>query len=289
MSERAKKLKYFFGWKEMITKPIPTQLKRQTSLIYTYNKIKQTLNKNKEKQKTTMSSANETQTQTLAEVRQKIEDEIEWVDIKPYSHNIISASLMMVSAKWGKEAANDIIMDFDLEDLGWNTVETKNEEPVKKKKATKKKKLVVVEELECACCGTTCLDHTSNKGRGSESPCEKCDELRCKYCPCECDDEESEDEYEGECSNPVKCEEKSCECYGEKFCCGDIEDHIKTHTDRDEEYNRRCENGEAKCEECGKWGQALDMDYDDDTGFHICCDYDAAHPYANEGATYEDL
>jgi len=32
MSERYKKLKYFFGWKEMITKPIPTQLKRQTSL-----------------------------------------------------------------------------------------------------------------------------------------------------------------------------------------------------------------------------------------------------------------
>ena len=38
----------------------------------------------------------------------------------------------------------------------------------------------------CAACGTTCLDHTSNKGRGSESPCLKCGENRCKYCPCEC-------------------------------------------------------------------------------------------------------
>jgi len=43
------------------------------------------------------------------------------------------------------------------------------------------------EESECASCGTTCLDHTSNKGRGSESPCSSCEELRCKHCPCECD------------------------------------------------------------------------------------------------------
>ena len=42
--------------------------------------------------------------------------------------------------------------------------------------------------------------------------------------------------------------------------------------EEDAEYNVRCENGEAKCEECGKWGQALDMEYDDDTGFHICCE-----------------
>ena len=42
------------------------------------------------------------------------------------------------------------------------------------------------EEDRCASCGTTCLDHTSNKGRGSESPCKECGEYRCKYCPCEC-------------------------------------------------------------------------------------------------------
>ena len=51
----------------------------------------------------------------------------------------------------------------------------------------------------------------------------------------------------------------------------DWEDEEEEEEDSDAEYNRRCENGEAKCEECGKWGQALDMDYDDDTGFHICC------------------
>jgi len=43
------------------------------------------------------------------------------------------------------------------------------------------------EDIFCACCGTTCLDHTSNKGNGSEYPCEICNEHRCKYCPCECD------------------------------------------------------------------------------------------------------
>ena len=44
------------------------------------------------------------------------------------------------------------------------------------------------EEQKCDGCGTTCLDHTSNKGRGSESPCEECDETRCKLCPCECEE-----------------------------------------------------------------------------------------------------
>tara|TARA_R110002020_G_scaffold248398_1_gene462414 strand:+ start:194 stop:481 length:288 start_codon:yes stop_codon:yes gene_type:complete len=44
----------------------------------------------------------------------------------------------------------------------------------------------IEKEDRCASCGTTCLDHTSNKGRGSESPCKECGEYRCKYCPCEC-------------------------------------------------------------------------------------------------------
>ena len=36
-------------------------------------------------------------------------------------------------------------------------------------------------------------------------------------------------------------------------------------------YNARTANGEAVCEECGLWGMAVDMDYDDTTGFHMCC------------------
>jgi hypothetical protein len=43
------------------------------------------------------------------------------------------------------------------------------------------------EEDECCqSCGTTCLDHSSNKGRGSEEACPECKEIRCKHCPCEC-------------------------------------------------------------------------------------------------------
>ena len=52
----------------------------------------------------------------------------------------------------------------------------------------------------------------------------------------------------------------------------DEEEEEEEDEEEDAEYNVRCENGEAKCEECGKWGQALDMEYDDDTGFHICCE-----------------
>ena len=47
-----------------------------------------------------------------------------------------------------------------------------------------------VEDEECChSCGTTCLDHTSNKGRGSEEACPVCKEIRCKHCPCECEAE----------------------------------------------------------------------------------------------------
>jgi hypothetical protein len=40
----------------------------------------------------------------------------------------------------------------------------------------------------------------------------------------------------------------------------------------DEEYNRRCDNGEAKCVDCDNWADQLTMDYDDDTGFHSNCE-----------------
>lgn len=59
---------------------------------------------------------------------------------------------------------------------------------------------------QCMNCGTTCLDHTSNKGRGSESPCEDCEEHRCKYCPCECSyEEEEEDELKQELEDDTPC------------------------------------------------------------------------------------
>jgi len=42
------------------------------------------------------------------------------------------------------------------------------------------------DEVKCEVCDTTCMDHTSNKGRGSNSPCVECGENRCKHCSCEC-------------------------------------------------------------------------------------------------------
>ena len=43
-----------------------------------------------------------------------------WVDVKQYSHNLISLYLREVSNKWGKEEANNIIKKTGLERLGWN-------------------------------------------------------------------------------------------------------------------------------------------------------------------------
>ena len=77
------------------------------------------------------------------------------------------------------------------------------------------------EEQRCEGCGTTCLDHTSNKGRGSESPCEECGETRCKFCPCEC--EEATTEF---ARNKI-CDECGCKGGCELTCvyvCGEDEE-----------------------------------------------------------------
>ena len=45
------------------------------------------------------------------------------VDVKPYSHNIIALMLEMVSNEYGQERANKLIVDLELEELGWQVVE----------------------------------------------------------------------------------------------------------------------------------------------------------------------
>ena len=55
----------------------------------------------------------------LEEARQKIRDEVGFVDIKPYSHNIIGFVLLSVSKEHGKKQANELIDEFKLEELGW--------------------------------------------------------------------------------------------------------------------------------------------------------------------------
>lgn len=49
----------------------------------------------------------------------KIMDERKFVDIKPYSHNIISLRLKIVSDKLGQAEANKLIKMCELEELGW--------------------------------------------------------------------------------------------------------------------------------------------------------------------------
>ena len=104
------------------------------------------------------------------------------------------------------EAAN-MMAELKYLRTGVKPVEVKKPtEPVVEKKAEKpkkKKKMNVnrpepepepeEEDSSCDSCGTTCLDHHANEGRGSESPCDSCGENRCEHCPCDCDSEEELD------------------------------------------------------------------------------------------------
>jgi len=56
---------------------------------------------------------------SLEGMREKIEAEVDNVDHKPYSHNIISIALRMIAKSFGKAEANKAIDDFGLEKLGW--------------------------------------------------------------------------------------------------------------------------------------------------------------------------
>ena len=56
---------------------------------------------------------------TLKELRNKIDAEVDFVDIKPYSHNIIGLVLNEIFSKFGKDEANKAIRDFGLKPLGW--------------------------------------------------------------------------------------------------------------------------------------------------------------------------
>ena len=60
---------------------------------------------------------------TLEELRDSIVDEIPFVDIKPYSHNIIGMTLNIMAGKFGRKAADDAIKELSLEELGWKVEE----------------------------------------------------------------------------------------------------------------------------------------------------------------------
>lgn len=60
---------------------------------------------------------------TLQQYRGDIARQARYVDIKPYSHNIISLTLGMIAEHYGQEEANKAIIDFDLEEKGWSLVQ----------------------------------------------------------------------------------------------------------------------------------------------------------------------
>jgi hypothetical protein len=57
---------------------------------------------------------------TIEEIKEKILEQVEYVDIKPYSHNIISLYLSEADKLFGQKVANQLIEDCGLEILGWH-------------------------------------------------------------------------------------------------------------------------------------------------------------------------
>ncbi len=77
----------------------------------------------------------------------KIENEIDFVDVKPYSHNIIALWLKILEEQYGKDEVFEIINNSDLYHLGWGHIVDEQIEEWKKKaaeKMAKKKKLKIV-------------------------------------------------------------------------------------------------------------------------------------------------
>jgi len=62
-------------------------------------------------------------TKTLEELRKKIENEIPFIDIKPYSHNIISITLEIINHEYGEQEVVNIIADnYELQEQGWGYI-----------------------------------------------------------------------------------------------------------------------------------------------------------------------
>lgn len=59
---------------------------------------------------------------SLQDWRDTIESEAGFVDIRPYSHNIVSLALRAISKEFGKNEANKAVDDFGLSELGWKKI-----------------------------------------------------------------------------------------------------------------------------------------------------------------------
>ena len=72
--------------------------------------------------------ANDDETPSLEELFAIIEEQTEWLDIKPYSHNIIGLTLRRIEDYYGIEEVVNAIYDNGLEDKGWDYIVKKYEE-----------------------------------------------------------------------------------------------------------------------------------------------------------------
>ena len=65
---------------------------------------------------------------TKEEIIATIKKEIPFVDVKPFSHNIINLELRLLSEKYGIEEANKLIENTKLKYLGWEKQNEQNEQ-----------------------------------------------------------------------------------------------------------------------------------------------------------------
>ncbi len=59
---------------------------------------------------------------TLKGIQKKIAEEVPYIDIKPYSHNIISCYLKSIMDDFGIDVFNETLEKFDLEEKGWRKI-----------------------------------------------------------------------------------------------------------------------------------------------------------------------
>jgi hypothetical protein len=57
---------------------------------------------------------------SLDYLRQEIDDEVDYIDVKPYSNNIVGLLLSQIAKEYGQDEANRAIRDFGLERKGWS-------------------------------------------------------------------------------------------------------------------------------------------------------------------------
>jgi hypothetical protein len=64
----------------------------------------------------------------------KINAEKRWIDIKPYSHNIVSSLLLSLSKHLTLEEMRMFVRDSGLYDMGWKGYEKTSEEEYEKRR-----------------------------------------------------------------------------------------------------------------------------------------------------------